>query len=314
MHRAAARYFDADFSLLDAAAAAASRAPFSPTPLAAAARELATADAARRWHRFHATHGASFFHERGFLTHAFPRLVAAADGGNVLEVGCGSGSNVFSLLAQLPAVRSRVFACDVTPAALRAVRSHARFAVESARIELCLWDAVAGAPPAAPPGLVVADDAGGAGGAGGASGSRAAELNALHASFMRVPRAISDGGAMHAALLTFVLGALDPREHASAVAAVARTLRPGGLLCVRDHAAGDAVMLRASEANRLGERLFVRGDGTLAYFFELDEMRSLLAGAGLVDVDLKLALVETRNRKSGASMRRIFVTGTALKV
>ena len=73
-------------------------------------------------------------------------------------------------------------------------------------------------------------------------------------------------------------------------------------------------MLRAPEANRLGERLFVRGDGTLAYFFELDEMRSLLADAGLVDVDLKLALVETRNRKSGASMRRIFVTGTALKV
>jgi methyltransferase-like protein 6 len=82
---------------------------------------------------------------------------------------------------------------------------------------------------------------------------------------------------------------------------------------VRDHAAGDAAMLRAAEANRLGERLFVRGDGTLAYFFALDELRSLLENAGLVNVDLKLALVETRNRKTGARIRRIFATGSAVK-
>jgi hypothetical protein len=36
-------------------------------------------------------------------------------------------------------------------------------------------------------------------------------------------------------------------------------------------------MLRAAESSRLGERLFVRGDGTLASFFELEEMRALLA-------------------------------------
>ena len=331
MHRVAAtaaRYFDSDYSLLDAAAAAASRAPFAPSPLAAAARELASAESARRWHRFYASHGGRFFHERSVLAHAVPPLAAAADGGNVLEVGCGSGANVFNLLALLPDKRTHVFACDVTPAALRALRSHARFAEEAARVDLCLWDAVTGAPPAAPPGLVVAEGAGGAGGAGGtgggadvggagagsggASASRAAELNALHASFMRVPRAIS-GGEMDVALLTFVLSALDPRDHASAVASVVRALRPGGLLCVRDHAAGDAAMLRAAEANRLGERLFVRGDGTLAYFFALDELRSLLENAGLVNVDLKLALVETRNRKTGARIRRIFATGSAVK-
>jgi len=312
---AARAYYDADFPAHEALAAAAARAPFAPSPLAASALALAAASSARAWHRFHARHGGGFFHERGYIAQAFPRLAAAAGGGNVLEVGCGSGSNVFSLLTLLPQPETRVFACDVTPAALRAIRSHPRFAEETGRIELFLCDAATGNVPPAPPGLVVAEDAGGGGGGAGGPGaaSRAAELNALHASFMRVPAAVAKG-EMHAALLTFVLSALDPREHAAAVAAAARALRPGGVLFVRDHAAGDAAMLRAAESSRLGERLFVRGDGTLASFFELEEMRALLAAAGLVDIDLKLACVVNRNRKSGVELRRVFVTGCARTV
>jgi methyltransferase-like protein 6 len=312
---AARAYYDADFPAAEALAAAASRAPFAPSPLAASALALAAAASARAWHRFHARHGAGFFHERGYIAQAFPRLAAAAEGGSVLEIGCGSGSNIFSLLTLSPTMR--VFACDVTPAALRAVRSHPRYAQERERIELFLGDAATGEVPHAPPGLVVADDAGGAGAGAGAGADaarlRAEELNALHASFMRVPAAVANG-EMHAVLMTFVLSALDPRDHAAAVAAAARSLRPGGLLFVRDHAAGDAAMLRAAEASRLGERLFVRGDGTLASFFELEEMRSLLAAAGFVDIDLKLACVVNRNRKTGVELRRVFVTGCARKI
>jgi len=65
----------------------------------------------------------------------------------------------------------------------------------------------------------------------------------------------------------FVLSALPPEKHHLAVETISSVLRPGGLLLIRDYACNDAAQNRFKPQNQLGTNLFVRQDGTLAYFF-----------------------------------------------
>jgi methyltransferase-like protein 6 len=311
-------YFDADF-VHDEAAALRDLPAAAASPLAAAAEEAA-ASSARSWQRFFARHRAGFFHARSFVLEAFPALEGLVGaGGRLLEVGAGSGSNVAGLLERLPGLRA-VFACDVAPAALRAVRGHPQFEEEErgGRVKLFLWDVATGKCPVSPPGLRVGGGGGGGGygGSGGSGsdsgggGSRAAELNALHASFLPTPPEVDTGGQLDAALLTFVASALHPRDHARAFANAAATLRPGGRLFFRDYGVGDVA---ATRLEPLGARLYRRGDGTLSYAFALEEVRSHMEAAGLVDIELKHACVANRNRKTGVELRRVFVSGSGAK-
>ena len=46
----------------------------------------------------------------------------------------------------------------------------------------------------------------------------------------------------------------------------------------------DMTMLRFSPAQRVGEHLFQRGDGTLSYFFSQEVLRDLFTQEGFVEV------------------------------
>jgi methyltransferase-like protein 6 len=319
-------YFDADF-VHDEAAAIRDLPAAAASPLDAAAEEAA-ASSARCWQRFFARHRAGFFHARSFVLEAFPALEGLVGaGGRLLEVGAGSGSNVAGLLERLPGMRA-VYACDVAPAALRAVRGHPRVQEEerNGRLRLFLWDVATGACPVSPPGLRVGGRGGGCGGGGGggggsggiseggsgsdSGGSRAAELNALHATFLPTPPEVAAGGQLDAALLTFVASALHPRDHARAFSNAAATLRPGGRLFFRDYGVGDVA---ATRLEPLGARLYRRGDGTLSYAFALEEVRLHMEAAGLVNIELKHACVANRNRRTGVELRRVFVSGSGAR-
>ena len=93
------------------------------------------------------------------------------------------------------------------------------------------------------------------------------------------------------------------------------------MVCFRDYGLYDLPMLRFPPNQRVGERTYVRQDGTLARFFTLDEVRVMFKDAGLVEevvaagVDtttrepVRYCCVHNENKKKGIKMRRVFVHG-----
>jgi methyltransferase-like protein 6 len=327
-------YHDSDFAFEDHARdveeARRRRVALLPPPFAALD---ASASRAQAWHKFHSRHAGRFFHPRHYLLSAFPEL-ASLGRSSVLEIGCGNGSNVFPILSANP--DTTVFASDITPAALRTLLqqraegedTEGSLGVEGGsdgtrepRLVPFLFDVVSGGAPASVPGLVVKSpslpnqpDA----------PARAAALTALHASFATLPPSIAAGGSMDAVLATFVFSALPPADHPAAVRTLFRAVRPGGLLLFRDYGVNDMAQLRMEEGTaagaesdpglettatqRLGERLYRRGDGTLSYFFAREEVVRLFEAAGFETVDARYSCVQNVNRKQSVVMRRVFVT------
>ncbi|WIA33602.1 hypothetical protein OEZ86_006726 [Tetradesmus obliquus] len=111
------------------------------------------------------------------------------------------------------------------------------------------------------------------------------------------------------ALIMFTLSAVEPAGMMRMMQNAAASLRPGGLLCVRDHALYDMVQLRIPPEQCIGRHIYKRGDGTLAYFYTTEELAGLAAAAGLEVVECEYVCVFNRNRKSGLELRRTFVHG-----
>jgi SAM-dependent methyltransferase len=106
-------------------------------------------------------------------------------------------------------------------------------------------------------------------------------------------------------LCIFALSAVEPGRHLSAFCNMASLLKPGGCILFRDYGLHDMTMYR--HLKRRSENLFVRSDRTLAYYFDLDYLRSLANSVGLIVVELEYATIEVRNRKMTNCMKRVFV-------
>ena len=118
-------------------------------------------------------------------------------------------------------------------------------------------------------------------------------------------------GGLHAITLIFALSALERAPAARCVARCARLLRPGGLLFVRDYAAGDLAQkrLEAKPNRRTAEEDgFVRGEGTLARYFSRADFDALF------DADFEALAVgfverDITNRKQKVTMERRWIQG-----
>jgi SAM-dependent methyltransferase len=270
--------------------------------------------AARLWDAFYKRNAAAFFRDRHYLEREWPRLgraLAVADAlveaapaaattpsvepVTLLEAGCGAGNAVLPLLEAHQPGAVRAYACDFSPAAVELVRSSAvgRAAAEKGLIDL--W---------------VADVAGGAEGEGD---------NTNNNPLIGPGRSPKNGCDF--VTYIFVLSALDPERCVRALRNAAAALKPGtGRLLVRDYAAGDLAQARLAgggsvgaavagagggagavavatvaatattattttaageEKQRLSGRLYVRGDGTCAYYFEPQELADMALRAGL---------------------------------
>ena len=77
------------------------------------------------------------------------------------------------------------------------------------------------------------------------------------------------------------------------------------VILFRDYAVHDMTMYR--HKIRLGEHLFQRADGTLAYYFSEEYLRHTAAQAGLTVIEFKYATVINRNRRKQQEIHRVFI-------
>lgn len=106
-------------------------------------------------------------------------------------------------------------------------------------------------------------------------------------------------------LAIFVLSALRSSEHEVAFQHLNSILKMGGIFCFRDYARYDMTMYR--HQSRIGENLFRRGDGTLAYYFDFEEIRDLCHRCGFEILENYYATVKNINRRKKIELNRVFL-------
>ncbi|EPQ56165.1 methyltransferase [Gloeophyllum trabeum ATCC 11539] len=187
----------------------------------------------RHWDNFYKNNESNFFKNRKWLHTEFPELVQAlqpeAGPVTIAEIGCGAGNAVFPLLMSNKNPQLIIRAHDYSSHAVKLVQHNPLYLD----------------PPI-----------------GTISASK------WDLTSETLPEGI-EPGSVDIAILVFVMSALHPDEWGRAVSNIHKMLKPGGLLLFRDYGRYDLAQLRFRSNRLLDENLYIRGDKTRVYFFEI---------------------------------------------
>ncbi|KAI8072551.1 S-adenosyl-L-methionine-dependent methyltransferase [Gongronella butleri] len=114
----------------------------------------------------------------------------------------------------------------------------------------------------------------------------------------------------------FVLSAIPPEKFAAAIQNIYKVLKPGGIVLLRDYGLYDEAQIKfsAQTDKKLENNLYVRQDGTLSYFFSLDDLQQRFEAEGFRTEVNEYVYRETRNRKMELQVDRIFVQAKFVKL
>ncbi|RUS26050.1 S-adenosyl-L-methionine-dependent methyltransferase, partial [Jimgerdemannia flammicorona] len=107
----------------------------------------------------------------------------------------------------------------------------------------------------------------------------------------------------------FVLSAIPPEKMEVAIRNIHEILKPGGTVLFRDYGLYDEAQLKFSSANfenRIADNFYVRQDGTMSYFFSVNDLRARFEGAGFTTLEADYVYRETTNRKIEMCIDRVF--------
>jgi methyltransferase-like protein 6 len=114
-------------------------------------------------------------------------------------------------------------------------------------------------------------------------------------------------GSIDIVTCIFVFSALPPEKFSQAIDNIKKVLKPGGLILFRDYCTDDAAQKRFKDDRKLADTLFVRQDGTLAYYFDKDELEGMFTEKGFT-VDLcDVIHSKTTNIKRDIDLDRYFL-------
>ncbi|XP_021860659.1 uncharacterized protein [Spinacia oleracea] len=260
------------------------------------------------WSHFHSRHSTGkFFKERRYLLKEFPELLSSEENSKVLEVGCGNGSTVLPILRVKE--RTHVYACDCSVEALERAKENLEcadiehvmerfhpFCCDFSTTEFPKWLACDTCRNKRLQKLL----------------HHNSEVNGTEGTLINLPSMKDSScclGGVDFVTLVFTLSAIPPERMVAAVKECFSVLKPGGMLFFRDYGLYDMTMLRFEPDKRVGFRHYMRADGTLSYFFDLDGGRNLFLGVGFIELELEYCCVKSVNRQKRKTMKRVWVHG-----
>lgn len=242
-------------------------------------------DSKKNWDLFYKRNGDRFFKSRYWTRNEFGELYE--NPGNdfpryLLEVGCGCGDFILPFLEEnhtspddtgcdrrLKPDGLFIYCCDISDQAISILKGKAAFQRNNpARIKAFVAD--------------LTDD----------------KIDLMEN---------LDEKLMDLVSLIFVLSAVDPRQMGKFVENISRVLKPGGLVLFRDYAIYDKAMLRFSQNSKLCDQLYVRQDGTRAYFFSSEQLGQLFESASFEIDTIEYVERETINNASKEKFSRRFL-------
>lgn len=248
-------------------------------------------EAAERWDQFYKTKQA-LFKDRHLLRAEFPEMMSDSVRTNpsthvpplqplrelrerdlecdltMLEVGCGVGNGVFPVLRANRRIYALAF--DYSIRAIHVMKKHDEYRTDRVK-------------------------------------AFQADLAEPETYVKLIQNEVKTGVDFVTALWT--LSALPPGiQQDQAAEGVATVMKPGGLLFLRDYAHGDMREEKFTKSGRkLQDKLYLRGDGTYAYFFDALELKLLFEKVGLITEVCQVVEREVHNRKAVVCMKRRWI-------
>jgi len=106
----------------------------------------------------------------------------------------------------------------------------------------------------------------------------------------------------------FVLSAIPPEKMRIAIQNIFKVLKNGGCVLFRDYGLYDEAQIKFSSTSdkKLDENFYVRQDGTMSYFFSLEDIQTRFEAEGFKTISNEYIYRETKNRKLELNADRIF--------
>ncbi len=244
-------------------------------------RESYKTKAAQYWHQFYKRNADNFYKDRHYLHVEFPELLehsdAPTDGNHRLQL-LEVGCGVGNAITPLLELNANLYvhAFDFARSAIAILQQHPSVSKY--------------------PGRLLA--------------------NTCNVITEPLPLSPNVQGQLDVVLCMFVLSAISPEMQLGVLHKLAAEMRVGAHLLFRDYGRYDEAQLRFKKGSKLQDNLYVRSDGTLAYYFELNELISICSLAGLVPVQGRSGYMRMQqaNRGQGKARHRVFVQAVFEKV